>query len=207
MTALDPAAEQYREPLLWVTSTSGWEEEELIARLLPPAETLNTSALGDPPPHPYLVVVARETQPACEVLLRQYGLVAERDGSTRQHVPGGWTIAATIFIATAPGKPEKEFRNYAAALAADDKRMVMRIPFIREWRLSPIAQLPRWDFTPTTRGRTGPQRRADGLPASVADHFDRLMRHVSTLPTGTTARSPDSTPDIETSDTTDQQCA
>lgn len=172
-----------REPLLWVTSTSSWEDEALIAQLLPPAAVLDSAAaLADVPPHPYLVVVARETQPACEVLLRQYGMTTDRDGTRRQHVADGWTIAATILVATAPGKQEKEFRNYAEALADDPDRVVIRIPFMRSWRLSPIAQLPQWDFTPTPHGRRGgTRRRPDGLPPSVADGFDQLMRNVDRL--------------------------
>lgn len=204
MTATDPTTAtdaSSREPLLWVTSTSSWEDEAIISRLLPPAAVLDSAAdLATPPPNPYLVVVARETQPACEVLLRQYGMVTDRDGTVRQHVADGWIIAATILIATAPGKQDKEFRNYAAALADDQQRVVMRIPFIREWRLLPIVELPQWDFTPTPRSRAGRGRRPDGLPVTVADGFDQIMAHVAGLAASSDQPSADSV-------TTTSQCA
>ncbi|MCK8616333.1 hypothetical protein [Gordonia sp. C13] len=191
-----------REPLLWVTATSSWEDEALLARLLPPAAVLGGDvALAEVPPNPYLIVVARETQPSCEVLLRQYGMITDSNGDRRQNVADGWTIAATILLATAPGKQDKEFRNYADALADDPQRVVLRVPFMREWRLSPISELPRWDFTPTVRGRTGARPRADGLPPVVAAGFDRLMAHVAAL---SAAPQPSTT---TRDDNSDQQCA
>ncbi|TSD93487.1 hypothetical protein FOV72_19700 [Gordonia rubripertincta] len=194
-------ATAYREPLLWVTSTSSWEDEALIARLLPPAAVLpGDVALAEVPVNPYLVVVARETQPSCEVLLRQFGMVTDTDGTTRQNVADGWTIAATILLATAPGKQEKEFRNYAAALTDDPKRVVMRVPFMRSWRLSPIAELPRWDFTSTVQGRGRTRPRTDGLPAVLADGFSQIMSHVAHLRDQDKARTDDT-------DTGTQQCA
>lgn len=195
------ATDNHREPLLWVTATSSWEDEALVARLLPPAAVLSGDvALAEVPPNPYLIVVARETHPSCEVLLRQYGMITDPDGTRRQNVADGWTIAATILLATAPGKQDKEFRNYADALTDDPQRVVLRVPFMREWRLSPIAELPRWDFTPTVRGRTGARPRADGLPAALAAEFDRLMAHVAALTA--VPQSP-----ISNTDNPDQQCA
>ena len=171
----------YREPLLWVTSTSGWVEEAIVARLLPPTEILEGAAPGTPTPHPYLVTVARETTPACELLMRQHGISYGTDGTMYQNVAAGWTIAATILIATRPGKQHKQFRNYADALADDPQRLVFRLPYVEQWHLSPIDTLPRWDLTPTQHEGRRRIRRTDGLPDSVADDFTALMRHVRDL--------------------------
>ncbi|MFW0797671.1 hypothetical protein AAFP30_27965 [Gordonia sp. CPCC 205515] len=168
-----------REPLLWVTSTSGWVEEALVARLLPPAAALDGPPSEPAPTNPYLVVVAAENQPACELLMRQHGVIYDDAGAVHQNVPAGWTIAATIFVATTPGRADKQFRNYAAALADDPDRIVIRLPFVPQWRLSPINRLPQWDLTPPAPGRRQ-ARRDDRLPPSVAADFTRLMAHVRT---------------------------
>ena len=173
-----------REPLLWVCSTSGWVEEAIVARLLPPAEILESDVPGTPPPHPYLVTVTRETTPACELLMRQHGVTYGADGAMHQNVPAGWTIAATIFIATRPGKQHKQFRNYADALTDDPQRLVFRLPYIEQWHLSSIDALPRWDLTPTQQEGRRRARRSDGLPERVADDFTALMRHVRALVQG-----------------------
>ncbi len=181
------------EPLFWVTSSSGWEEAAVLARLLPPAQAIFGDHIGAPPPNPFLIVAARETAPACDLMLREFGVDFGDNGQPRQRIDDGWTIAATVLFAAAPGKQDKHFRNVADQLSQDPRRIVIRVPFLPHWHTRPISELPVWDFTPTPEGR-GPaalRRRDDGIPVGLAADFHRLMCHVRNLAADSTPTDPD----------------